>query len=57
MRCVGACVKGIDNGKEDIMTPTTTCGMTGKEIPPEDAGPWCNNAMGCETCPHNEDEK
>jgi hypothetical protein len=31
-----------------------TCGITGKVIPPEDAG-GCNNAEGCDDCPHNED--
>jgi hypothetical protein len=31
------------------------CGMTGRVIPPEDAG-YCNNAEGCDNCLHNEEE-
>jgi hypothetical protein len=33
-----------------------TCGMTGKEIPPEDAG-GCNNAEGCDHCVHNDGDE
>ena len=36
--------------------PPVHCGMTGKEIPPEDAG-LCNNAEGCYDCEHNDDGK
>jgi hypothetical protein len=32
------------------------CGVTGKPIPPEDAGA-CNNADGCDNCPHNTPEE
>jgi hypothetical protein len=34
--------------------PDCTCGMTGKQVPPEDMG-GCNNASGCGECVHNED--
>jgi hypothetical protein len=29
------------------------CGMTGKRVPPEDMV-GCNNAEGCDSCPHND---
>jgi hypothetical protein len=32
------------------------CGVTGKEVPPEDLG-GCNNAEFCDQCPHNEEEE
>jgi len=32
------------------------CGMTGRIIPPEDAG-YCNNAEGCDYCIHNVEEE
>jgi len=38
-----------------VKLATVLCGMTSKPIPPEDAG-RCNNAEGCDSCPHNEDE-
>lgn len=31
------------------------CSLTGKVIPIEDTGS-CNNAEGCDNCPHNEEE-
>ena len=31
------------------------CGMTGKPVPPEDMC-GCNNAEGCDNCPHNDEE-
>jgi len=31
------------------------CGMTGIEIPPEDAG-LCNNAYGCQNCEHYDED-
>ena len=34
----------------------TRCGITGKVIPPEDAG-LCNNAEGCDNCCHYEEDE
>jgi hypothetical protein len=34
----------------------TRCGMTGKVIPPEDAG-LCNNAEGCDNCCHMDEDE
>jgi hypothetical protein len=33
-----------------------SCGVTGYAIPPEDAG-RCNNAEGCDTCPHADQDQ
>jgi hypothetical protein len=34
----------------------TRCGMTGRVIPPEDAG-LCNNAEGCDNCCHMDEDE